>query len=167
LALVATAALAASALPKDWAGVYKHRFANGDVSGEHYKSEDILEIVPVDASAAYFRLHTEFFNGHICDISGVARQRGEALVYDGPKDVDGHPCRLHLAPAPGGISIYEDENGACRAQTCGARGGYGYKPDNPPEFTFAARREIRYLPRLLGSSEYKAALAEYRGAGGR
>jgi len=27
------------------AGVYKHRFENGDISGNKYESEDVLEIV--------------------------------------------------------------------------------------------------------------------------
>jgi hypothetical protein len=162
LALSLPAVAAAPGLPAALAGVYKHRFSNGDVQGEKYTSEDILEIVPVDADAAYVRLHLEFFNGHECGIEGVARQAGQNLVYAGPADADGKPCRLTLASKPDGIHIYEDENGACRNQTCGMRGGYGYKADNPPDFTPAERRTIRYLPRLLASSEYKQAMAEYR-----
>jgi hypothetical protein len=166
LALALPAVAAAPGLPADLAGVYKHRFANGDVQGDHYTSEDILEIVPVSGDAAYVRLHLDFYNGHICDIAGVARQAGQSLVYDGPPDVDGKPCRLTLAARGDGIHIFEGENGSCRAQTCGARGGYGFTANNPPEFTPAQRRTIRYLPRLLASSEYKAALAEYQAKGG-
>ena len=136
------------------------------MQGDHFTSEDILEIVPVSADTAYVRLHLDFYNGHVCDISGVARQAGESLVYDGPADVDGKPCRLTLASRGDGIHIFEGENGACRNQTCGARGGYGYKADNPPDFTPAQRRTIRYLPRLVASSEYASALAEYRAHAG-
>lgn len=166
LSLALPALAAAPGLPAALAGVYKHRFPNGDVQGDHFISEDILEVVPVSADAAYVRLHLEFFNGHVCDISGVARQAGEALVYDGPADLDGKPCRLTLAARRDGVHIFEDENGACRAQTCGMRGGYGYKADNPPDFTPAQRRTIRYMPRLLASDEYKSALAEYRAKAG-
>jgi hypothetical protein len=162
LALAMPAIAAAPGLPAALAGVYKHRFANSDVQGDHYTSEDILEIVPVSADAAYVRLHLNFYNGHECDIGGVARQAGESLVYDGPADVDGKPCRLMLASRRDGIHIFEDENGACRNQSCGARGGYGYRADNPPDFTPAQRRTIRYLPRLMASSEYQSALADYR-----
>jgi hypothetical protein len=162
LALALPAVAAAPGLPAALAGVYKHRFANADVQGDHYTSEDILEIVPVDGDAAYVRLHLDFYNGHICDISGVARQAGESLVYDGPADTDGKPCRLTLASRGDGVHIFEDENGSCRNQTCGARGGYGFKADGPPDFTPAQRRTIRYLPRLEASAEYKAALDEYR-----
>ena len=167
LALALPAVAAAPGLPAAMAGVYKHRFANADVGGDHYTSEDILEIVPVSGDAAYVRLHLDFYNGHICAISGVARQAGQSLVYDGPADADGKPCRLTLASRRDGLHIFEDENGACRNQTCGARGGYGYKADNPPDFTPAQRRTIRYLPRLLASTEYKAALAEYQARAGK
>jgi hypothetical protein len=162
---VPAAAVAVASLPQTLAGVYKHRFANGDVAGDKYTSENILEIVPVAADAAYFRLHTEFFNGHECGISGVARQEGQSLVYAGPNDYQGKPCRLTLASGAKGIRIFEDENGACRNQTCGARGGYGYGAGGDPDFTFAQRRTIRYMPRLLASAEYKAAVAEYQKAG--
>jgi len=161
LVLGLPAVAAAPGLPAELAGVYKHRFANSDVQGDHFTSEDILEIVPVSADTAYVRLHLNFYNGHVCDISGVARQAGESLVYDGPADVDGKPCQLTLASRGDGIHIFERENGACRNQTCGERGGYGYKADGPPDFTPAQRRPIRYLPRLVASAEYKAALAEY------
>ena len=160
---VALAAVAAApGLPAELAGVYKHRFANSDMQGDHFTSEDILEIVPVTADAAYVRLHLEFYNGHECAISGIARQAGQSLVYDGPADADGKPCRLTLASRGDGIHIFEGENGACRAQTCGMRGGYGYKADGPPDFTSGQRRAIRYLPRLVASTEYQSALAEYR-----
>jgi len=163
--MILMAAAVAAAAPDDVgrrvAGVYKHRFANGDVQGEKFTSEDILEIVPVRPQATYFRLHREFYNGHTCDISGIADQVGDMLVYTGPNDTSGATCRLTLAPSRGGIRIFEGSNGACRNQTCGARGGYGYADgDTSPAFAAAARRPIRYLPLILKSAEYKAALAE-------
>lgn len=161
LVLAGGVAFAAAPSPQAWAGVWRHRFANGLVSGETYTSENVLEVVPVAPDAAYVRLRLEFYNGHQCAIAGVARATPAGLVYTTPTDAG--VCRLTLAPARGGIRLYEDENGACRQETCGARGGYGYRSGDPaPEFTGASRRPIRYMPRLLASPEYKAALAAWR-----
>ena len=146
------------------AGVYKYRFQNGAVGGETYVSEDILEIVPVDADRAYVRLALQFYNGHECAISGIAHLKGGDLVYGTTFPGSGDRCRLVLRPTAKGISIFEDENGACRASTCGARGGYGYAAGPDQNFTFARRRPIRYLDRLKASAEFKAALSEDAGA---
>jgi hypothetical protein len=140
------------------AGVYRHRFANGDVTGRTFQSEDILEIVPVAPSAAYFRLHMEFYNGHMCNIWGVARQQAQTLVYNGQSD-----CRLTLARGPDGVRIYEADNLACKMQTCGERGGYGAGPAKQVDFKAAERQPIRYMKTLLASRQYKAAMAEYDG----
>jgi hypothetical protein len=151
----------ASSLPALMAGVYKTKFKNALVGGESYVSENILEIVPVHDRAVYFRIHFEFYNGHECAISGIAEASVDTLVYRGPADVDNHPCVLSLRRARDGVHVYEDENGACRNQTCGARGGYGFKPDGTADFPPAGRRRIRYLPRLLASDEYVRAVKEY------
>jgi hypothetical protein len=143
------------------AGVYKTKFKNALVGGETYVSENVLEIVPVRGRAAYFRIHLEFYNGHECAISGIAEASVDTLVYRGPDDIDNHPCVLSLRRARDGIHIYEGENGACRNQTCGARGGYGFKSDGAADFPVASRRPIRYLPRLLASDEYAKAVKEY------
>ena len=168
-AMAAFSALAQPArttdLPDKMAGVYKSHFQNGLVSGESYTSENILEIVPYKAGAAYFRIHLEFFNGHECAMSGIAEARVDRLVYVGPKDDDGAPCTLTIRHAANGVHIYENENGACRNQTCGERGGYGYKPNGPADFKPADRRPIRYLPRLLASREYADAAKEYEARG--
>jgi len=161
VALTSSQALAAPALD-EIAGVYKHRFANADVQGDKYTSEDILEIVPIAPSAAYFRVHLEFFNGHVCDLSGVANWRVDRLVYEGPKSVDGAPCQLTLAFSSGDVRIFEGENGACREQTCGARGGYGFNNHQDADFVAGERRPIQYMARLLASSEYREALTAYK-----
>jgi hypothetical protein len=164
LLLAPSLAAAASSLPGLMAGVYKTHFKSGLVDGEAYTAENILEIVPYKDDAAYFRIHLDFYNGHECGISGIARATAGALVYHGPKDYTGAPCILTLRRAADGIHLYEDENGSCRNQTCGARGGYGYKADNPADFPAAGQRPIRYLPRLLASSEYADAVKEYAAA---
>jgi hypothetical protein len=149
------------ALPVLMAGVYKTRFRNALVGAQTYVSENILEIVLVRGRVAYFRIHLEFYNGHECAISGVAEASADSLVYRGPNDVDNQPCILTLRRAHDGVHISEGENGACRNQTCGARGGYGFKPDGAADFPLISRRPIRYLPRLLASDEYAQALKAY------
>ena len=142
--------------PADWAGVYKVRFDNALVSGEHYRSENILEIAAYSKDAAYVRLHLEFANGHQCVLWGVADQVGPALVYRAAPDGADRPCVLTLKRAGGRLTL-ADEGGVCRLENCGARGvfeGVG--------FPVSARRPIRYLPRLKASSEYKDAVAAYR-----
>jgi hypothetical protein len=62
------------------AGVHKNSFENGTAYGDQYRSEDILELVRITPTSAYVRLHLEFFNGHMCDIWGVAEVEGDALV---------------------------------------------------------------------------------------
>jgi hypothetical protein len=163
---VMAAAFAADAAPAGgtaapMAGVYKTRFENGLVDGEKYASENILEIVPYRGDAAFFRIHLEFYNGHECNISGIAEASGDRLVFRGPTDGDNGPCLLSLRRAGDGIHLYEAENGACRNETCGARGGYGFKPNGAADFVLASRRPIRYLSRLLASDEYVQAVKEF------
>ena len=140
------------------AGVYKHDFANGDVSGDKYKSEDVFELVKLSPKTAYFRIHSEFFNGHVCDIWGVADLMPDALTYFGPANMDKQPCVLKFTADAKGLHVF-DVDGACRAENCGERGGFGSGSD--VSYPFAARRAIRYMPRLLASKEYKSAVAEH------
>lgn len=137
------------------AGVYRERFANGTVDGHDYRSENILEIVPRTPASAYFRTHLEFFNGHSCDIWGIADRQADALVYDGPVNLEGHRCHLRLTVADGKIR-FADPDGACRADTCGARGGY-----DGIDFKLGSRQPIRYLDRLLASPEYAEAVKRH------
>jgi hypothetical protein len=139
-------------------GVYKHRFANGDVSGDRYISEDIFELVKITPKTAYFRIHGEFYNGHTCDLWGVADLEADALTYHGPADYQGEPCILKFSVNADGI-IVNDVGGACRDQSCGERGGYGM--GTQVDYPFTARRTIRYLPLILKSSEYASAVKEH------
>lgn len=141
------------------AGVYKQRFKNGLVSGEKYESEDILEIVKVSPASAYVRAHLEFFNGHQCNINGVAKADGDALVYRGDTDSQGKQCMLSVKVS-GGKIVLDDKDGACARQTCGARGMYNRK-----SFALSKKRAIRYMDRLKKSDEYLDALDEAEGKG--
>jgi hypothetical protein len=145
------------------AGVYKTRFQNGTVDGHKYMSEDILEITPYGDSAAYVRYHLEFFNGHVCDVSGIAEERGQELVYDElqpPRDKDHCRLTMHLS---GDELVTEDKSpqdgsSGCRVY-CGARGSF-----DGTKFPFSAKRSIRYMPRLLKSNEYQEAVKDYERA---
>jgi len=155
IVVAASASLAASSNSiDDIAGVYKHQFQNGLVDGSKYTSEDILEIVKVSPAEAYIRTHLEFYNGHLCAICGVARLEGGALVYR-PRDSGEGKCALSLR-RKGDRLVFDDPGDACKNDFCGARGIF-----NGQEFPLSGRRPIRYMPRLLASREYTAAIAEH------
>jgi hypothetical protein len=139
------------------AGVYKTTFKNGNIAGDKYQSENILEIVKVSPTAAYIRTHLEFFNGHVCDIWGVAKAEGGALVNRGEINTQGKPCVLSVK-ASGGKVVLEDKEGACAINTCGARGMY-----NGTSFDLKRRRTIRYMKILLKSGQYLDAIDESEG----
>jgi hypothetical protein len=140
------------------AGVYKQRFANGDVSGDKYTSEDIFELVKITPRTAYFRIHGEFYNGHTCDLWGVADLEADALTYHGSADYQGDPCVLKFSVNTEGI-IVNDVGGACRDESCGERGGYGMGAQ--VDYPFTTRRTIRYMPLILKSPEYAEALKQH------
>ncbi len=139
-------------------GVYKHRFSNSDVSGDKFTSENIFELVKLSPKAAYFRIHSEFYNGHTCNLSGVADLEADALTYHGPPDFEGHPCVLKFAVNKQGI-ITNDVGGVCHLTSCGARGGYG--DGTHVDYPFTAKRNIRYKAIILKSQEYAQAVKEH------
>jgi hypothetical protein len=156
LALLLPASGHADAAPVSaWTGVYKSQFDNALVSGERYRSENILEVAAYSPEAAYLRLHLEFANGHQCALWGIAEVVGPALVYRAPASGADRPCVLTLRRGAGKLTL-DDQGDVCRLQACGARGifsGIG--------FPLSARRPIRYLPRLKASSEYRGAAEAY------
>jgi len=158
--LVATLSVAAgpAAVPdpvRALAGRYSHHFVNGDVDGGAYWSDDVVEIVPVDPSHAYFRIELAFFNGHSCGLSGIARARGARLDYRVPPDGEPAGCHMTLSHRRGRLNL-DDHGGSCHA-SCGARGGYAAEG-----LPWGSRRPIRYLARLRASTPYRSALAAWR-----
>lgn len=134
-------------------GVYKKQFANGNVDGEHYTSEDILEIVRVAEDAVYFRTSLAFFNGHSCGGHGIARfsQAGVFVFNDTQKFAGDAMCRLQFDVSDEAITI-KDPDYSCR-NYCGVRGSF-----NGETFLRSARRTIRYMTILKNSEQYKAAV---------
>jgi len=159
LAIIALAGVAAApASPvTTLAGRYSKHFQNGFVDGSKYWSDDVVEIVPVDATHAYFRASLQFFNGHECDISGVAKAVGNTLVYAEKADQgNGKICRLTIS-ASGRMLRLDDGDGSCHVY-CGARGTLS-------DFRFiplSSKRPIGYMTTLRNSDEYKAAIADWR-----
>ena len=136
-------------------GVYRRAFRNGDISGAKFTSTDVLEILGLEKGRAYFRTELNFFNGHICSLSGIAEVEKAALVYRDDSGGPDHACVLRLVPSGGRIR-FEDVGGLCAKESCGARGWY-----NQSSFKTAARRKIAEPARLKASAEYKEAVEAY------
>ncbi|MEA2235507.1 MAG: hypothetical protein QOC81_231 [Thermoanaerobaculia bacterium] len=147
----------AAAAIKRIEGVYKTRFVNSTVREEKFLSEDVLEIVPYAADKIYFRLHLEFFNGHTCDLFGIATYEDGSFVFHGPAGVSDEPCKLAISIAGRRIKL-NDIGGNCRQYSCGVRGGY-----SGAGFPLTSRREIRYLKLIEASREFAEAIAEFKG----
>lgn len=165
--LLAASGMAVAAGPSSpvsqLAGRYSHRFANGLVTGERYTSEDVVEIVPVDANHAYVRMELQFFNGHSCSLAGITRAEGKALVYHEPASaspIQDAQCVLTLK-RDGAKLRWSDGEGSCRSH-CGARGGM-----SDGDLPWTSRRPITYLKRLRGSTEYRDAIDAWHGDGGK
>jgi hypothetical protein len=154
---VSTLAFGANVNIDALAGVYKKTFPNGTIDGNKYQSEDILEIVKISPASAYVRTHLEFFNGHVCNIWGVAKLEGDALVYHGETNSQGKQCLLSIRVQADKVTL-DDKDGACAIGTCGNRGMY-----NGTAFELKKRRAIRYMDVLVNSDQYKDAVDEHDG----
>lgn len=136
------------------AGVYKRRFKNGDTSGATYKSEDVFEFVPVSESAVYLKMHLNFFNGHECGIAGIAEyKKVGGFVFQDDDAVLGR-CLLTVSLTGDKVN-FSDPTGSCQ-KFCGARGGFSNEG-----FELSRRRTIRYMPAILGSTDYTKAIEAY------
>jgi len=147
-------------------GVYKKRFTSGMIvpgqdKDEPYQAENIVEIVPYDDQHVYLRAHLDFYNGHTCDIAGMAGFEHGAFVYHDPEPPlpKERPCvlRLHVTDKRLMLTDREtpDAEATCRAY-CGARGSLDYEID------LDQRRQIGYLARLKGSKKYKKAIQDLK-----
>jgi len=155
--LACLAATSASSPVTALAGRYSSHFQNGLVDGSSYWSDDVVEIVPVAADAAYVRAALNFYNGHTCSFAGVAKVRGDALVYRGPSPdpTSRKACVLTIRRKGADLSL-DDGDGGCK-EYCGARGSF-----NDATMPWKSKRPITYMARLKNSSEYRDALTEWR-----
>jgi hypothetical protein len=162
--LVLSGVAASAAMPSlvsSLAGRYSRHFNNGLVSGERYQSDDVVEIVPVDAGHAYVRFSLQFYNGHSCSLTGIARAERDELVYREPtsKQVGDTQCTISVRRRGDQLS-WTDGNGSCKAY-CGARGSL-----TDGGLPWASRRGITYLKRLRGSSQFHDAMGEWHSNAG-
>jgi hypothetical protein len=132
-------------------GVYRNSFENGDITRQKFHGEDILEIVRITDKTAYIRTHLDFFNGHMCGIWGIADAVGTSLVYSSKNIAS---CRLTISFSMTDVTL-SDLDGKCRIETCGSRGGY-----ENAKFYLNQKTSIRYMPRILASTEYNSATRE-------
>ena len=153
LGLAAIAAAPASPVTS-LAGRYSKHFQNGMVDGSKFWSDDVVEIVPVDPTHAYFRAELAFYNGHSCSIAGIAKTTGNKLLYSEKQpSYDGGPtCRVTIT-TKGKSLLLDDGDGSCQAY-CGARGSLSGFDSIP----LSSKRSISYMARLKGSSQYKDAI---------
>ncbi|MFK3737105.1 hypothetical protein [Massilia sp. TN1-12] len=150
-------------LMQQMAGVYKERFSSGIIvpgkPDEPYQAENIVEIVPFDADHAYVRAHLDFYNGHTCGISGMARYEGGEFVYHDPDPpLPGRaPCALKVGVSHGRLKLTDratpDAESSCSFH-CGVRGSLTY------DIGMDKKRPIRYLKRLKASRQYRLAIEE-------
>jgi hypothetical protein len=146
----------ATDITTQWAGVYKLRFENALVSGEVYESENILEVVPLDAQSAYVRAHLEFANGHSCSLYVVMNVEGDRLIYREPNPpAHRGQCIVTLDRVNGEMIIDETEESECGAAHCGARGSL-----RDQRLPVSSQRRIRYMERLRASVQYDLAMRE-------
>jgi hypothetical protein len=134
------------------AGRYYRQFPDGTIDGDKYTGEDIVEIVPIGQGAAYVRIYLDYFNGHSCDISGVAKSQANSLVYQDPEPhYRGKMCVLRIKRQGNSLSV-DDGDSSCDWY-CGARGTL-----TDVKLPYSSKRPIGYLPRLRSSPEYREAL---------
>ena len=135
------------------AGRYGSHFKNGDVQGDTYWSDDVVEIVRVSGNAAYVRLELDFYNGHMCSVGGIGRVEGGRIVYDdhAVESPSEPPCVLSVSRR-GGDLLIDDGGGSCKTY-CGERGSL-----SDQTLPFSSRRPISYMKRLKASLEYADAL---------
>jgi len=138
-------------------GVYKAQFQNGNIDGDKYLSEDILEVVPIDDHAAYVRMTLEFFNGHSGGIYGIAIYGKDSLMYDNGKDGDQRCSVEYIWSSEKVVTKADyDKTPGCSFYH-GARGSL-----DSAEFLVKRKQTIRYMQRLKDSREFKEAMNAYR-----
>ena len=149
----------AQKLLSEVAGVYKKRFKNSTVNDEDYESEDILEIVPINKTAAYVRMELAFFNGHSCSLSTVFEYESNRafIAFADDYRAPGYGCTMKMEVGYKALRFLDISKGAndCKIH-CGARGSL-----DEVEFTRSKKRKIRYMSRLVNGRHFKSATENY------
>jgi hypothetical protein len=136
------------------AGLYRYTFQNGLVNGKKYRSENKLELLPLGATSAYFHTHLEWANGHSCDLAGVAGAAPDGSLEYRKPSLEGQTCLFRIRVTKDGL-MFEDEGGACRMISCGARGML-----DGVEFKFR-QRSVLNAEAVQKSDEFQQAVEEH------
>lgn len=148
----------ASKLISEMHGVYKYRFIGSDTSGNKWKAENIVEIVPFDDAHVYFRAYLETVNGHNCHVYGIAAHEDGKFVYRDPQfdEIFKQRCTLNISLTKTKLQL-SDTVGAGGESTCPMYCGARARLD---DFSIArsSRREIRYLKLVKASRQYLEAV---------
>lgn len=119
------------------AGTYRRSFANGDVQGDKFPATDTLQIRRAGAGAIHYDVYLEFFNGHQCNRSGVAKYRSNGAFVEQTEvetpAAGSKLCAFEIIPAEDGVQL-RDVTGMCKMESCALRGGF-----NGAAFTFSER----------------------------
>ena len=130
-------------------GRYRKAVRNGDITGRHYQTTDVLTIRRASKTSIAYSVELFFYNGHECSRSGTAEYRqsgsfveqsaGDAVGTDAAarRDELAAECFFEIRPTEKGIEL-ADPTGVCRQSDCGARGGYGGEA-----FPFARRLPLK------------------------
>ena len=138
---------------QDLDGRYSRRFANMLVGGERLPGTDTLDILRYDDTHAYVAVHLEFFNGHSCDIEGMAAFIGGALTLEPPELTPGDGrCQVTITPDARALRLAAPAT-ACQAY-CGARGRL-----DGALLPRASRKPIPRRAALMRSQDYRDAVA--------
>jgi hypothetical protein len=131
-------------------GIYRHTFRNGILNGMPQYSSNTLEVAHLSAAQAFFLVHLEWANGHLCDLSGIAMVNPDSsLTYR--ETSNGAACELTVRATQGEVSLH-DEGRQCRRLYCGSRGQFDV------QFSQASHRvDSRHV--IESSAQFKAALA--------
>ena len=154
--LSATLCLAAGGIDIDRvSGLYVHKFTEHMADGEtSYPAVDSLRIVRHTRDSAYFETFLSFANGHSCELSGIAKVEGDALVYR-EDDRAGRACEFRMRVMRGKI-VFEDKDFGCSSQYCGMRGSL-----HGAIFSLQWRRPGGDLRKIRRSQSYRDAAAAY------
>ena len=154
-ALMCCAATGASSPVTTLAGRYSEHFQNID-GGHSFWSDNVMEVVPVDADHAYLDIALYFPNGFSCGFAGVAKAEGDALVYRAPVTSDtGRKCVLSVRHK-GADMLLDDGDNSCK-DYCGMNGSLG-----DMTLPWKSKRPITYMTKLKNASAYRDALTEWR-----
>lgn len=119
------------------AGTYRRSFANGDVQGDKFTATDTLEIRRAGDDAIHYDVYLEFFNGHECNRTGVAKYRRNGAFVEQTKvetpAAGSKLCAFEIIPAADGVQL-RDVTGMCKMESCALRGGF-----NGAVFKFSER----------------------------